>query len=111
MGRRLGQHFLARQSILDRIALTACGEGTPVAIEIGPGRGALTAPLLERAGKLVAIEVDQVLVHYLRQKFSDPIEAGRLTVIEGDILKVDLAAWGPCVIAGNLPYYITSPIL
>lgn len=138
MGRRFGQHFLNRQSILERIALAACGwsglepgapsgpeaeasvtglsplhqpSQAPLAIEIGPGRGALTACLLEHAQKLVAIEVDTVLVHYLRQRFHDAIEAGRLILIEGDVLRTDLAQWGPAVVAGNLPYYITSPIL
>ncbi|HXP86035.1 MAG TPA: 16S rRNA (adenine(1518)-N(6)/adenine(1519)-N(6))-dimethyltransferase RsmA [Bryobacteraceae bacterium] len=111
MPRRLGQHFLASQSALERIAAAACAPGTPVAIEVGPGRGALTACLLERAARLVAIEVDPVLIHYLRQKFRDAIESGRLTLIEGDVLQTDLSQWGPAVVAGNLPYYITSPIL
>jgi len=111
VGRRLGQHFLTRKSTLDRIAESACGERTPLVIEIGAGRGALTESLLERADKVVAIEVDPVLVHYLRQKFRDALDAGRLILAECDILKADLSAWGPAVIAGNLPYYITSPIL
>ncbi|MEI9812538.1 MAG: rRNA adenine N-6-methyltransferase family protein, partial [Acidobacteriota bacterium] len=51
MGRRFGQHFLARQSVLQHIAETACGEGTPLIIEIGPGRGALTEVLLQRAAR------------------------------------------------------------
>ena len=112
MGRRYGQHFLARPSILDRIASAACGSGDPpLVIEIGPGKGALTGPLLELARKVAAIEVDPVLVHYLRQKFRDALDAGRLELIEGDVLKTDLSQWGPAVVAGNLPYYITSPIL
>jgi 16S rRNA (adenine1518-N6/adenine1519-N6)-dimethyltransferase len=115
VGRRLGQHFLARKSILDRIAAAACGDGpsgnVPLVIEIGPGKGALTEALLERAEKVVAIELDAFFVHYLNQKFLEPIAQGRLTVIEDDILKTDLSAWGQAVIAGNLPYYITSPIL
>ena len=111
MGRRLGQHFLTRTSILQRIAESACGESTPLVIEIGAGRGALTEALLERAEKVIAIEVDPVLVLYLRQKFRDALDAGRLVLVESDILKTDLGAWGPAVIAGNLPYYITSPIL
>jgi len=80
-------------------------------VEIGSGRGALTESLLERADKVVAIEVDPVLIHYLRQKFRDSLDAGRLVLVEGDILKTELGQWGPAVIAGNLPYYITSPIL
>ena len=87
------------------------GDGASLAVEIGPGKGALTAALLEHVEKLVAIEVDPYLVHYLRQKFTEPIELGRLILIEGDVLKTDLGAWGPAVFAGNLPYYITSPIL
>jgi 16S rRNA (adenine1518-N6/adenine1519-N6)-dimethyltransferase len=59
----------------------------------------------------VAIEVDPYLVHYLLQTFREAVDTGRLVVIEGDVLKSDLGAWGPAVIAGNLPYYITSPIL
>jgi len=55
--------------------------------------------------------VDTFLVHYLRQKFSETIDTGRLVLIEGDVLKTDLSAWGPAAVAGNLPYYITSPIL
>ena len=108
MGRRFGQHFLSRKSILDRIAEAACGERVPRVIEIGPGKGALTESLLERADKVMAIEVDPHLVHYLNQKFRDAIEQGRLEVIEGDVLKTDFSG---AVIAGNLPYYITSPIL
>ena len=108
MARRLGQHFLARQSILARIAAAACPEPCDLAIEIGPGKGALTAHLLERAARVVAIEVDPHLIDYLRQKFR---EQPRLEIVDGDVLKTDLGQWGPAVVAGNLPYYITSPIL
>jgi len=115
LGRRLGQHFLNRKSTLNHIAESACGERTPLVIEIGAGRGALTESLLERADKVVAIELDPVLIHYLRQKFRDALDAGRLILVESDILKADLSSFigagGPAVIAGNLPYYITSPIL
>ena len=109
MGRRLGQHFLVRESTLARIASAALGdkhEG-PV-IEIGPGKGALTKHLLDRASRVIAIEVDSYLVHYLRQKFRD---RPNLEIVEADVLKTDLGGWGPATIAGNLPYYITSPIL
>lgn len=110
MGRRFGQHFLARQSILERIG-AACGTDSPKIIEIGPGRGALTEVLLKGSSKVTAIEIDPVLIHYLRQKFQQQIESGRLELLEGDVLKVDLAGPEGAVIAGNLPYYITSPIL
>jgi 16S rRNA (adenine1518-N6/adenine1519-N6)-dimethyltransferase len=111
LGRRFGQHFLSRRSVLDKIAEAACGEHTTLVVEIGAGKGALTEVLLDRADKVVAIEVDPVLVQYLQQKFREPIEIGRLMLVEGDVLKADLGAWGRCSIVGNLPYYITSPIL
>jgi 16S rRNA (adenine1518-N6/adenine1519-N6)-dimethyltransferase len=111
LGRRFGQHFLTRKSILDKIAEAACGERVPLVLEIGAGKGALTEALLVRADQVVAIEVDPVLIHYLQQKFREPIDSGRLVLVETDVLKADLGAWGRCSIAGNLPYYITSPIL
>jgi 16S rRNA (adenine1518-N6/adenine1519-N6)-dimethyltransferase len=123
VGRRFGQHFLTRKSILERIAEAACPgillEANAPVIEIGAGRGALTEALIERASKVTAIEVDPVLVHYLQQKFRGALESGRLELVQGDVLKTDLAALSPeapatvtpITIAGNLPYYITSPIL
>lgn len=57
---------------------------------------------------MIAIEIDQVLVHYLREKFrGDPL----LALTHGDVLQTDLAQWGPVSVVGNLPYYITSPII
>ncbi len=85
-----------------------CLEGEPLVIEIGPGKGALTEHLLGRAGRVVAIEIDPELVGRLRSRFASD---ARLEIVEGDVLKTDLAQWGPGVVAGNLPYYITSPIL
>lgn len=108
MGQRLGQHFLVRQSILQRIAEAACPEKGEVVLEIGPGRGALTSHLLARAERVVAVEIDPVLVQYLRAEFRDK---PRLTLIEADVLKADLKSWGAVTVVGNLPYYITSPIL
>jgi 16S rRNA (adenine1518-N6/adenine1519-N6)-dimethyltransferase len=108
VGRRLGQHFLTRKPILERIALAACPEPQPLVIEIGPGRGSLTESLLKRAERVVAIETDEGLVGYLTEKFA---AAANLTLIHANVLHIDLAQWGPAVLTGNLPYYITSPIL
>jgi 16S rRNA (adenine1518-N6/adenine1519-N6)-dimethyltransferase len=88
---------------LRRIAAAACPSREPLAIEIGPGEGALTRHLADRVDRLIAVELDSAL-------------AARLTlpgveVVQANVLSVDLAAWGDCVIAGNLPYYITSPIV
>ena len=107
MPRRLGQHFLVRHSILERIAAAACPQEAAV-VEIGPGKGALTSHLIPRADRIIAVEVDSILVQYLRTKFRDQ---PKVEIVDRDILKVDLAQWGPVAIAGNLPYYITSPII
>lgn len=107
-GKRLGQHFLIRRALLARLAEAACPEREPLVIEIGPGRGALTEYLLERAGRVVALEIDAELVGVLRAKFEGE---ERLEVLEADVLGTRLGQWGPAVVAGNLPYYITSPIL
>ena len=94
--------------MLERIAEIACPEPVDTVIEIGPGRGALTSQLLSRAARVVAIEIDPVLVHYLQAKFRDE---PRLALVPADVLKIDMAQWGPVTVAGNLPYYITSPII
>lgn len=104
-GQRLGQHFLRSQGILERIAAAVCQPGEPLVIEIGPGRGALTRHLIPRAKRLVAIEMDAALAEELR------VEAPGVEVIHADVLAADLSAYGTAVIAGNLPYYITSPII
>lgn len=108
MGRRLGQHFLVRKSILERIASAACPEFQPSVVEIGAGRGELTQYLLPRAAKVVAIETDPVLVEQLRSRLG---AFPGLMLVEGDVLEIDLGQWSPAVIVGNLPYYISSPIL
>ncbi len=109
MGRRYGQHFLIRPSILERIAAAACGTEVALPIvEIGPGKGALTTHLLPRAARVIAVEVDPVLVHYLRARFR---EQPKLEVIDNDVLHIDLSQWGRAIVCGNLPYYITSPII
>jgi 16S rRNA (adenine1518-N6/adenine1519-N6)-dimethyltransferase len=106
--RRLGQHFLIRSSTLASIARAVCPEPGGTVIEIGPGKGALTTHLLTLADRVIAIEIDPVLVQYLQVKFRDE---PKVEIVESDILKADLSRWTPAAVAGNLPYYITSPIL
>jgi 16S rRNA (adenine1518-N6/adenine1519-N6)-dimethyltransferase len=102
---KLGQHFLTRRDILARLAEAACPEREPLVVEIGPGRGALTECLLARADRVVAIELDPALAAGLRRRFP------QVEVVEADVLETSLGQWGPAALAGNLPYYITSPIL
>jgi 16S rRNA (adenine1518-N6/adenine1519-N6)-dimethyltransferase len=79
-------------------------------LEIGPGRGALTDLLADRAGRLVAIEYDRALAELLRQKYA---RRNNVLIAEADVLEVSLGelAAGPYVLVGNVPYYITTPIL
>ena len=107
----LGQHFLHDEGVLARIAAALPIEPGGRVIEIGPGEGVLTRHLLAAGAEVTAIEVDRRLAARLRETFRDE---PRLRLIEADVLDVDLtalAAGGPVAVAGNLPYYITSPIL
>jgi 16S rRNA (adenine1518-N6/adenine1519-N6)-dimethyltransferase len=95
---------------LERIADALGPTKSDVVVEIGPGRGALTDLLSERCKRVVAIELDRDLVPYLRQRYAG---AGNVEVIEADVLEVRLSdVAGPdYLLAGNVPYYITTPIL
>lgn len=108
MGRRLGQHFLRGRSYLERIAGAVAAWKPPVVIEIGAGAGELTSFLLPHAPRVIAIELDARLAAELRRRFA---AQANLTVIEADVLATDLGQWGRAVVAGNLPYYITSPVI
>jgi 16S rRNA (adenine1518-N6/adenine1519-N6)-dimethyltransferase len=105
--RRLGQHFLADPRILARIA-DALGAGpADTVLEIGPGPGGLTGALAMRAGHVVAIEKDSDLVASLQTRFSN------VRVMEGNALELDWHSLMPpsFLVAGNIPYNITSPLL
>ena len=106
----LGQHFLIDKRALQRIADALELRGDETVIEIGPGRGALTELLIPRAARLIAIEYDRALAKILRDRYAAD---SRVTVVAQDVLEVNYGelAGGPFVIAGNVPYYITTPIL
>lgn len=114
MPRRLGQHFLADRRVLERVAAAARSDCADLVVEIGAGRGALTELLAQRANLVAAVEVAPELASCLRERFAaEP----RVRVVEADILKLPLAAllaelgYARARAVGNLPYYITSPIL
>jgi 16S rRNA (adenine1518-N6/adenine1519-N6)-dimethyltransferase len=94
--------------VLERIAAQVTKSDPRIIIEIGPGQGALTALLLNAGVPVHAIELDPAMVATLQARFAgQPL----LTLHHADVLDTDLAQWGPAHLAGNLPYYITSPIL
>ena len=102
----LGQHWLKNRAILDEIAAEA-GEGE-LCLEIGPGLGTLTSSLLKRFDKVLAVEFDQKLAENLPKSFPGK----NLEVVNEDFLKFELEnIKQPYVVAGNIPYYITSPII
>lgn len=106
--RRLGQHFLTDRRLLGRIADALGATAEDTVLEIGPGPGGLTAALLERAGRVVAIEKDRDLVPALRERFAS------VTVVEGDALELDwhrIMGTRGFLVAGNIPYNITSPLI
>jgi 16S rRNA (adenine1518-N6/adenine1519-N6)-dimethyltransferase len=108
--KRFGQHFLTDRRVLLAIADALELTGVETVVEVGAGRAALTELIRPRARRLIAVEIDRALAAALRERYAnDP----GVTVVEGDVLKLDLPALagGPFVLAGNVPYYITTPIL
>jgi 16S rRNA (adenine1518-N6/adenine1519-N6)-dimethyltransferase len=110
--RRFGQNFLVDRGTVDRIVAAVSPHQDETIIEIGPGLGALTSRLLEKSGRVVAVEFDRELVPKLREKFA---AAANLKLIEGDALTTDFcAAIFPAKIArvvANLPYNIATAVL
>lgn len=105
----LGQHFLSDRNILTRIVDALAPTREETVIEIGPGRGSLTEILRERAGQVIAIEYDRALAATLRSRYAD----SNVRVVEADVLQTNLGdiAGGTYALIGNVPYYITTPIL
>jgi len=110
--KRLGQHFLLDLNLTRRIARAAAPLDTGTVIEVGPGPGGLTrALLLEGAGHVVAIEVDPRAIAALQEL--QAVSDGRLEVIEGDALEIDVRSLGPAPrrIVANLPYNVSTTLL
>jgi 16S rRNA (adenine1518-N6/adenine1519-N6)-dimethyltransferase len=110
----MGQNFLVDENVLQQIAESVdIGQDDRI-LEVGPGKGALTKLLAQKAGKVVAVELDKRLVTYLREKFHS---TENVEVIEGDILRTDISRilterWsGRWKVAANLPYNISSQVL
>jgi 16S rRNA (adenine1518-N6/adenine1519-N6)-dimethyltransferase len=106
--KRFGQHFLVDRHTIERILAAVDPRPDDNVVEIGPGLGALTGPLLERVKRLAVIEIDRDLAARLASAYP----AGRLTLHTADALEFDFASLGGDLrVIGNLPYYISSPLL
>jgi len=107
--KRFGQHFLTDSAVISRIVAAIGPRRDDALVEIGPGLGAMTDPLVAASGRLTVIELDRDLAARLARR-------PELEVIESDVLKVDFAALArqkgrPLRVVGNLPYNISTPIL
>jgi 16S rRNA (adenine1518-N6/adenine1519-N6)-dimethyltransferase len=117
---KLGQNFLRDPQAIRRIVAALGDLAGRTVVEIGPGKGAITEGLSAHAGRLIAVEMDRELAWYLQERFSPEKGCPNVSVVRQDILAFDFAGAakvasedkaGPLLVVGNLPYYITSPIL
>lgn len=108
--KRFGQNFLHDAAIIDRIVGLIRPKSGDAMVEIGPGLGAMTGPLIEQLGHLHAVELDRDLIPRLKERFG-----AHLIIHEADALRFDFAALadelGPLRVVGNLPYNISTPLL
>ena len=105
--KRFGQHFLADRACIDAIVQAIAPRPGDNLVEIGPGTGVLTAPLVAQTGHLTVIEIDRDLGPRLAAQYGDA-----LSLVQQDVLQVDFSGFGQNLrIVGNLPYNISSPLL
>ncbi|MBL8447773.1 MAG: 16S rRNA (adenine(1518)-N(6)/adenine(1519)-N(6))-dimethyltransferase RsmA [Zoogloeaceae bacterium] len=106
--KRFGQNFLTDAQVIGRIVDAVAPQAGECLVEIGPGLGALTDPLVARLGHLHVVEIDRDLIARLKQRYGPD----RLTIHEGDALDFDFSRLGvPLRVVGNLPYNISTPLL
>lgn len=105
-----GQNFLTNKSLVAKLIAAAQLTGKETVLEIGPGLGAMTEPLLDSSARVVAVEIDPLLCQFLTSRFS---QRENFQLVQGDALTQDfsLLISGPYIVVANLPYYITSPLL
>ncbi|MCI5051459.1 MAG: 16S rRNA (adenine(1518)-N(6)/adenine(1519)-N(6))-dimethyltransferase RsmA [Candidatus Pacebacteria bacterium] len=110
----LGQNFLkSKKAISAMISAPEISRGD-IVVEIGPGKGALTRPLLETGATVIAFELDQRMVGYLKEEFTEYIDNKKLILVHQDVLEVDIKEFTkgkPYKVVANIPYYITNLIV
>ena len=110
--KHFGQHFLHDADVIDRILRSLDAQPEDAVVEIGPGLGALTVPLIARVPRLTVVELDRDVLPHLKKNVGAHLP--KLTVVESDALRVDysaLAEGRPLRLVGNLPYNISTPLL
>lgn len=109
----LGQHFLTSTKAVNKMVTSSGVKKGDTVLEIGPGKGVLTSALLESGAKVVAVEKDDLLIPVLTEKYKKEINSGKLTLIHGDILDLNLSEILPekYSLVANIPYYITGQII
>lgn len=108
--KKYGQHFLSDKRILGAIVDALGPSASDTVVEVGAGRGSLTDILVERSGRVIAIEIDRALAEKLGERYRD---RPNVRVVQGDVLETDLhaVAGADFLLIGNVPYYITTPIV
>ena len=111
----LGQNFLTSRSAAQKL-VSSCGVmESDTVVEVGPGKGMITEILLAHAKKVIAVEKDETLVRFLKEKFADEVASGKLLVVSGDILEFKPASYKlqakSYKLIGAIPYYITGTFL
>ena len=104
--KKWGQNFLIDSNVIEKIVSSINISSNDQILEIGPGKGAITTPLAKKVKKITAIEIDSKLCKILEEK-----NIPNLGIINNDFLKIDLDILNSNIVVGNLPYYITTPIL
>lgn len=106
----LGQHWLTSLGVVERMIEQAAVQKNAVVLEVGPGKGVLTDGLLKKGAQVLAVEKDHRMIPLLEERFSNAIRTGQLTVLEQDVLDVEIPR-EPYIVVANIPYYLTGAIL
>jgi len=111
----LGQNFLKSKGAVRKIIEVSRLTPGDTVLEVGPGKGVLTEALLQHAGKVIAIEKDDRLIEFLKEKFASELSGGKLELIHGDILDLNLESYKlkaqSYKLVANIPYYITGQLI
>lgn len=113
---KLGQHLLTNPGVSKKVADAAGVTKGTLVLEVGPGKGALTAELLKRGARVIAVEKDPAMIAVLRETFADEIADSRLEIHEADARDIlstlnSQLSTTPYVVAANIPYYITGELI